>query len=342
MNSIYDVLNGPLTGDQLMEDPGSIYAAMGEEYEDPRTLSRRIQEALGAKEPNQAGFAGDILSKRFKPSLDDVSRAAIETLMGGKPVSGQNVADTRLSSDLERLQAIAKTQYYSEGKSTGSSVFSQTMQAINSDPDLAGLPMIEKIRLAQNKLGANLTLGTDGVQAMTGAPQALGNLKFGEKSGEQRAVLDYAGDIEIEKQRSQNLGEQELVAGKKSMAANDVISIAREAEPYLDQASGSLLGAGMAIGKRSFGRSDLQTQADTALEVLGGRLVSAMPRMEGPQSNYDVQLYREMAGRIADKTVPAGDKRKALEILVELNQKYANTAPSSQVNEAVDWREYFK
>jgi hypothetical protein len=44
--------------------------------------------------------------------------------------------------------------------------------------------------------------------------------------------------------------------------------------------------------------------------------------MEGPQSDKDVALYREMAGRIGDPTVPAAEKRAAVATIRSLQQKY--------------------
>lgn len=58
------------------------------------------------------------------------------------------------------------------------------------------------------------------------------------------------------------------------------------------------------------------------LRVLGGQLVSKMPRMEGPQSNYDVVQYQEMAGKVGDSTVPIAQRRAALKTVRSLTEKY--------------------
>ena len=64
----------------------------------------------------------------------------------------------------------------------------------------------------------------------------------------------------------------------------------------------------------------------------------AMPRMEGPQSDKDTALYRQMAGQIGDSTVPTSTRKAALGTIKNLHQKYAgpqqngnNTAPSAAV-----------
>jgi hypothetical protein len=59
-----------------------------------------------------------------------------------------------------------------------------------------------------------------------------------------------------------------------------------------------------------------------SLKALGGALVAKMPRMEGPQSDRDVQLYREMAAEIGNDTVPRDRRLQALEVVKSLWQKY--------------------
>ena len=51
-----------------------------------------------------------------------------------------------------------------------------------------------------------------------------------------------------------------------------------------------------------------------------------MPRMEGPQSDRDQALYRQMAAQIGDATVPARIRKAAMETLKELNDKYQDQA----------------
>lgn len=66
------------------------------------------------------------------------------------------------------------------------------------------------------------------------------------------------------------------------------------------------------------------------LRVIGGALVAKMPRMEGPQSNYDVQYYKEMAGMVGDSTVPVPRRLAALDEVEKLWRKYdKNDAPKT-------------
>ena len=94
------------------------------------------------------------------------------------------------------------------------------------------------------------------------------------------------------------------------------------AEKLLDKATGSYLGAGVAKGKQVFGISDESTQANQQLKLISGWMVANVPRMEGPQSNYDVENYKIMAAQVGDPTVPVEDRKAALKQLNTLQNKY--------------------
>lgn len=71
------------------------------------------------------------------------------------------------------------------------------------------------------------------------------------------------------------------------------------------------------------------------LRAIGGALVSKMPRMEGPQSDKDVQTYREMAGQVGDATVPIARRLAALKVVEQLYSKYAGGNPVSATGQIV-------
>lgn len=96
-------------------DPFSLQADQGYNLGDPKTLASRIQESLGAKQPDQGGAIKDILAGRFEqeqPSFNDIGSAAqqtfFNTLNGKAPVSGQQYADTRMENTMTKLLALRK------------------------------------------------------------------------------------------------------------------------------------------------------------------------------------------------------------------------------------------
>ncbi|MCF0075438.1 hypothetical protein LZD49_33475 [Dyadobacter sp. CY261] len=162
--------------------------------------------------------------------------------------------------------------------------------------------------------------------AMGGYGDAVGSIAGDVAGAKQLAVknVDLIANPQIaglEKQ-AQLAAEAGSVQNKKGVQANDVMSILDEADPLLNDATGSTIGAGVAAGKKIFGKSDKSTQANAALSVLEGRLISNIPRMEGPQSDKDVELYRKQAAKLSDPSVPADDKRAAIAAIRAINSKY--------------------
>jgi hypothetical protein len=82
---------------------------------------------------------------------------------------------------------------------------------------------------------------------------------------------------------------------------------------------GNLVDKGLGVA----GVSTKGGETAAQLEALSGWLVSNVPRMEGPQSNIDVQNYQTMAGRIGDRNLPIGVRKAAAEEVKRLQQKYA-------------------
>lgn len=118
--------------------------------------------------------------------------------------------------------------------------------------------------------------------------------------------------------------DQQAEVGKKTKTADTLISYIDRAENILDKgkATGSLMGAGLAAAKGAVGMSDESTQDNQQLELISGWMVANVPRMEGPQSNYDVQNYKTMAAVVGDKTKPIDDRKAALRELRGLQEKY--------------------
>ena len=90
----------------------------------------------------------------------------------------------------------------------------------------------------------------------------------------------------------------------------------------IDQSTGSYIGnlidgvaATVGIGLPGY-------EANARLAPIADLVLKMVPRFEGPQSNYDVQSYKDAAGNLADPTVPANVKRAAADEIVRLFKKY--------------------
>lgn len=114
-----------------------------------------------------------------------------------------------------------------------------------------------------------------------------------------------------------------LTKGSNAVSTQGTIDIA---EPLIDVATGSATGATRDKVAAWFGKATTGAEAIAELKVLQSSLMMAMPRMEGPQSDRDVQLYREAAGQIGDPTVPAAVKKAAVRTIKQIQDRYISRA----------------
>jgi hypothetical protein len=112
----------------------------------------------------------------------------------------------------------------------------------------------------------------------------------------------------------------------KGSNAKSVVGMLDEAEKVIDQATGSMFGSAADTVAGSVGVSTQGAQAISKLKVLQAGLMLNMPRMEGPQSDRDVQLYREAAASLGEPGVPKDTKKAALQQIRALQQKYMERA----------------
>jgi len=108
--------------------------------------------------------------------------------------------------------------------------------------------------------------------------------------------------------------------------ADTVIGMLDIADPLIDASTGSVAGAAADKLAGVFGIAPKGAQAAAQLQVIQAGLMLNMPRMEGPQSDRDVQLYRQSAGQIGDPNVPNTIKKAAVQTIRQLQEKYKDAA----------------
>lgn len=81
------------------------------------------------------------------------------------------------------------------------------------------------------------------------------------------------------------------------------------------------------------GSPDGATEAAT-LKTIGGWLTSKVPRMEGPQSDFDRQYYQEMAAMVGDASIPVDRRLASLDELKKVMEKYSHLNQSSVRDQA--------
>jgi len=115
-------------------------------------------------------------------------------------------------------------------------------------------------------------------------------------------------------------------AAKREASAENLIPLLKQGVGLIDGATGSYWGTAIDHGARLFGGATGGAEKIAQLRVLEGNIMMAQPRMEGPQSNLDVDLYRQMAAQIGDPTVPNSTKKLALATVYDLYKKYDPSA----------------
>jgi len=162
------------------------------------------------------------------------------------------------------------------------------------------------------------------------SPEAEAAAKAAAEAGVQ---LQTAGDIARAKaygeSQGKTQGDLETSMAKRAQNATNTLELLNRAEGLLKTpgATGSYFGSLYDAGMGAMGRATPGAQATAGLKAIAGQLTANVPRMEGPQSDKDVQLYREMAGNLADDSLPVQTRLAALQTIRSLQQKYANRQP---------------
>lgn len=124
---------------------------------------------------------------------------------------------------------------------------------------------------------------------------------------------------------------------KRDVNMSGVTDTITEARKLLQsKPTASAVGVGVDSALGVFGVSTKGADTASKLKAIGGHLVAKMPRMEGPQSNYDVQNYKEMAGDIGNPMLPVSRRLAALEAVEKIISKYDKSAKSNPVDSLLE------
>lgn len=322
--SIWDILSGSFNdGAAVQQNPAQVppaQAPAGFEYKDPiaeMNFLEKLGMSMGGIE-NMNNYRNQAYNRQLGQYQQQQEAAQRNAL--------QDIAQRMQTGELDREGALVEY-----AKRTGD--YSKMFQSQSTPAALQEYNALLKMSPEERNLYYSVKRGNQalnlGGQQVVVDPQGNVVQVYGKTlaPGEQPQVR-------YEQARATETGKQQVQLdaniNKKISDAKDVVDLAGQAEEYLPDASGSYVDTAFSFGKKVIGRSDRETQANAALKVISGKLVSNMPRMEGPQSDKDVQLYKDMAANIADPTVPADDKKVALQALRDLNAKYSQKqAPST-------------
>jgi len=176
---------------------------------------------------------------------------------------------------------------------------------------------------------------TPQTQAPQVSPQGLSNALRGQPTQtplmpQQPQMPTQMGQTNI--QVPSNLPQKavnELMKGKAEIDITNrdnaikINDLAKQAEKLLP------LGHGSGIGKAAGGLANIvgfpseRNAVDAQLKVIGAGLTASVPRMQGPQSDKDVAMYKEAAGEVGNAGLPMNVRMAALQTVKDINKKYA-------------------
>lgn len=171
-------------------------------------------------------------------------------------------------------------------------------------------------------------VGPDGRPTYLVGNARTGSMVPGSVGGAAYAPAQYSPGLQGDIAGAKVGGE---ATAKREVGMSGVTGIIDQAESILlsGKPTSSLVGRGLDIVAGAVGASPEGAAESDQLKVLAGHLVSKMPRMEGPQSNYDVQNYKEMAADVGNPTLPIKRRLAALDTLKGIVKRYDNQASSS-------------
>jgi hypothetical protein len=207
--------------------------------------------------------------------------------------------------------AVVQPQYSGAGYSGGSAAAAAPEQLLYMQAELDKLPQNHPDRPALMRE----------MQRLGGGQGQSGNYAAGPSAAEAaaqeaarvRAVDTAKADVARDTGRKAEV----KLSGKLNTGIDRAIELLGQ-EPT-SSVAGNLADKGLGV----FGMSTKGGEKAAQLEALSGWLVSNVPRMEGPQSNIDVQNYQTMAGRIGDRNLPIGVRKAAAEEVRKLQEKYS-------------------
>jgi len=281
--------------------------------DDYATLMRQSANLAAAGLWEEAKQAHD-MAKASRPEVREV----VEMQLGGKRVMVQLFKDGRPPQLLDGYSPKAEKLHFADtgGATVGLDSFTGNTVSTVANSVSPG----EKLASETSRRGQDLQdrrsreanqINKQGQRSQVINDPTQGPIVVDKATGEARQVTLNGQAVPGE------------AVAKREASAKTLLPLIGQARKLIGGATGSYLGAAADEGARLFGVATNGAQNIAQLKVLEGNFMMAQPRMEGPQSNMDVALYRQMAAQIGDPTVPIPTKMAALNTLESLYAKYA-------------------
>jgi len=273
----------------------------------------REEQAAAAQKEQQAAIAQAMLPS-VAAAFSDPSDAGLEAATSLMP---PEVADT-FAPFMQRLRGVApelrKSLLRAEllKDDEGKLILQQLEPSANmrlQEATAGRRAALDERRLALEE--ARLAAEAEGGGV---SPDVAARLKFEREKLAAEAEKGTAEEVKkrlSEEKRAKDLG----------LAISEVESIMKP-NGLIDQATGSYIGNLVDTAFATVGAGTGGAAAIARLAPVADLVLKMVPRFEGPQSNFDVQSYKDAAGNLANPNVPASVKKAAADEIVRLFKKY--------------------
>lgn len=321
-------------------------AAISGMLADPNVTDVKVASELG-RLVRLGAFDAQAKIKGVTP--DAAAKEVMSTMPVGNPAALRNwlvEAGMRTADASKRLE-VALPKY--DAQQRGGTVNEGTLNPLTGQrtpgKDITLTPSPESVLSANTTVrGQNLTdaRGRE-LNAITRAGVDV------QKEAQRVQIVDTPeGPVRVDKgtglatpivdgQGQRTLGKDSQLASDRKMAQSmtGMIKIGRELLKKGPTASG----AGAFIDKINSmtGISTESGNVAASLDSLGAWMTSNVPRMQGPQSDKDTLLYRQMGGIIGDRTQPVSARMAALDTVELIMRRsgagYTGAAPYDKNNQ---------
>jgi hypothetical protein len=254
----------------------------------------------------QPGVKGQIDKLMAMPS-DDLRLSALEASLAGSD-AGRTLLD-RIPTEIQRINADIQRGQLEVSRANAAREAAEASRPAAGD--YATVETAQGIFILNKKTG-------ELVPATAGAPAGEGPINVETPP----QVLQPKPTAEKAEETKKRLADEKRV--KDLGLAVSEIERAMTPGGLIDSATGGYLSNLFDTAAAVFSIGTNSSAALARLAPIADLALKMVPRFEGPQSNYDVQAYKDAAGDLANPNVPASDKRAAAEEIVRLFKKYQN------------------
>ena len=292
-------------------------------------------------------YVDQTTGQRYRSGVDSTGKAALINIQGGAPYKGnpknlqvQSIGTAAAKAEATNaidLRYTGPKAYTKAGADFAGKFNAENGTNIGYATETPGAPLIDKNtgqiiipdangRITATKGSGGTATGTAPTTqaAPAGTAPAVTSLDKLPKAPTMMPGESPTAFAARTKAWSDTYGKQYEEQEKNLKTAKDLLPDVARMKKLIDQSTGS--GIGNIIDKAGefvFGYTTAGYEAISAITPLANKILMGVQRFEGAQSDADVKVYKEAAGRLADPTVAPKAKQAAFNTILEIMRRRA-------------------